>query len=75
MVKITDNYLENKQAFSDSKLTVPTYEAAKVAENTVKEPRMIPGGGGNLFRPVQASISSKVIEPGAMHSGIIVSYT
>lgn len=75
MVKITDNYLENKQAFADSKITVPTYDAAKVAEKTVKEPRWIHFGGGNLFRAFHAAIANKLIEDGEMDSGIIVSDT
>ncbi|KRM12142.1 mannitol dehydrogenase family protein [Paucilactobacillus suebicus] len=75
MVKITDNYLENKQAFADSKITVPTYDAKKVAEKTLAEPHWIHFGGGNLFRAFHAAIASKLLDDGVADTGVIVSDT
>lgn len=75
MVKITDSYLDNQEAFAASKITVPTYDAKKIAEKTLKKPRWIHFGGGNLFRAFHAAIANKLIEDGELDTGVIVSDT
>ncbi|MTV83300.1 mannitol dehydrogenase family protein [Secundilactobacillus folii] len=75
MVKITDDYLNNKAAFAKANIKVPTYDAKKVADKTLQSPTWVHFGGGNLFRAFHASIANQLIESGKSDTGVIVAET
>ena len=72
MVKITDDYKQDEQAFAKAGLKVPTYSQAEVAKKTLAAPRWVHFGGGNLFRAFHAAIASHLIDAGKLDEGIIV---
>ncbi len=75
MVKLTDDYLNNKAAFTAAGITVPTYDQDKLRTATNEHPRWVHFGGGNLFRAFHASIANTLIEKGELDSGVIVADT
>ena len=72
MVKITDDYKQDEQAFAKAGIEVPTYSQAEVAKKTLAAPRWVHFGGGNLFRAFHAAIASHLIDAGKLDEGIIV---
>ncbi len=72
MVKITDDYKQDEQAFTKAGIKVPTYSQAEVAKKTLAAPRWVHFGGGNLFRAFHAAIASHLIDAGKLDEGIIV---
>lgn len=72
MVKITDDYKQDEQAFAKAGIKVPTYSQAEVAKKTLAAPRWVHFGGGNLFRAFHAAIASHLIDAGKLDEGIIV---
>jgi len=75
MVKLSDNYLNDKVAFEQAGIKVPTYDQTKLQEETAKHPRWVHFGGGNLFRAFHAAIANTLIEKGELDSGVIVGET
>lgn len=75
MVKITDDYLQNKTAFESSNIKVPTFDQATVTKQTLASPRWVHFGGGNLFRAFHAAIADHLIESGDSQTGVIVAET
>lgn len=72
MVKITDDYKKDKQAFAKAGIKVPTYSQEEIAKKTLAAPRWVHFGGGNLFRAFHAAIASHLIDAGKLDEGIIV---
>ena len=72
MVKITDDYKKDKQAFAKAGIKVPTYSQEEIAKKTLAAPRWVHFGGGNLFRAFHAAIASHLIDAGKLDKGIIV---
>ncbi len=72
MVKITDDYKKDKQAFAKAGIKVPTYSQEEIAKKTLAAPRWVHFGGGNLFRAFHAAIASHLIDAGELDEGIIV---
>lgn len=75
MVKITDDYLQNKAAFDGSNIKVPTFDQAAMKKETLASPRWVHFGGGNLFRAFHAAIASRLLESGESKTGVIVAET
>ncbi|WP_137596901.1 mannitol dehydrogenase family protein [Paucilactobacillus kaifaensis] len=75
MVKITDNYLQNKAAFDSSNIKVPTYDQAEMTKETLASPHWVHFGGGNLFRAFHAAIADQLLESGESKTGVIVAET
>lgn len=71
MVKITDDYLNNKQEFADAGIKVPTYDIEQKAGAT----KWVHFGGGNLFRAFHAAIADRLLESGDLDAGIVVAET
>lgn len=72
MVRLVDNYLENKEAFEKAGITVPTYNQDTVKEATEKDPTWIHFGGGNIFRCLHAAVNQKLLNQGLTDKGIVV---
>jgi Mannitol-1-phosphate/altronate dehydrogenases len=75
MVKLNDDYLNNKAAFEQAGIKVPTYDQAKIKQATADHPRWVHFGGGNLFRAFHAAIANTLIEKGELDSGVVVAET
>ncbi|MFB9769212.1 mannitol dehydrogenase family protein [Lactiplantibacillus modestisalitolerans] len=75
MVKITDNYLTQADAFQAANIQVPTYDQAQLKKDTQAHPRWVHFGGGNLFRAFHAAIANRLIEKGELDAGVIVAET
>ncbi len=71
MVKITDDYLNNKKEFTDAGIKVPTYDIKKKNGAT----KWVHFGGGNLFRAFHAAIADRLLESGDLDAGIVVAET
>lgn len=71
MVKITDNYLTDKKAFTDAGIKVPSYDIKQKTGAT----RWVHFGGGNLFRAFHAAIADRLLESGDLDAGIVVGET
>lgn len=50
---------------------LPGYDPKKIAENTIKNPRWMHFGSGNIFRLFPAVLCQRLIEQGKMDTGII----
>lgn len=71
MVKITDDYLTDKKAFTDAGIKVPSYDITKKTGAT----RWVHFGGGNLFRAFHAAIADRLLESGDLDAGVVVAET
>ncbi|MCT3399227.1 mannitol dehydrogenase family protein, partial [Lentilactobacillus hilgardii] len=71
MVKITDNYLTDKKAFTDAGIKVPSYDITQKTGAT----RWVHFGGGNLFRAFHAAIADRLLESGDLDAGVVVAET
>lgn len=72
MVKLSDNYINNRLEFKKAGIKVPSYDHEKITLDGLKHPRWIHFGGGNLFRGFHAAIADKLIEDGELDAGLIV---
>ncbi|QEA37559.1 mannitol dehydrogenase family protein [Leuconostoc citreum] len=72
MVKLSDNYVQNRDAFELAGVKVPSYDHETVVTRGLQNPRWIHFGGGNLFRAFHAAIANDLIEQGELDSGLIV---
>lgn len=75
MVKLTDNYKIEKQAFEGSQIAVPEYSQNAIQLETENAPVWVHFWGGNLFRCFHAQIAQDLLNQGAMTSGVIVAET
>lgn len=75
MVKITDDYSQNKAAFESANIKVPTFDQATMTKETLASPHWVHFGGGNLFRAFHAAIANKLLESGKSKTGVIVAET
>ncbi|WEV43596.1 mannitol dehydrogenase family protein [Lactobacillus sp. ESL0684] len=75
MLKLTDNYLDQKDEFAKQNIVVPQYNQAKVTSQTKEEPVWVHFGGGNLFRCFHAKIAQDLLNQGKLVSGIVVAET
>ncbi|MCT3400688.1 mannitol dehydrogenase family protein, partial [Lentilactobacillus hilgardii] len=71
MLKVTDDYLTNKTAFTKAGIKVPSYDIAQKTGAT----RWVHFGGGNLFRAFHAAIADRLLEVGELDSGVVVAET
>lgn len=75
MVKVTDDYKNNRVVFEKAGIVVPQYNQDEIVQNTKVNPIWVHFGGGNLFRSFHAKIAQDLINQGLMTSGVIVAET
>lgn len=75
MVKLNDDYLTNKDTFSNVGITTPEFDQIKIKRETEKNPRWVHFGGGNLFRCFHATIAQDLLNKGELDSGVVVAET
>lgn len=75
MVRLTDDYVQNAEAFEKAGIKVPKFDQEKIVEEAKKEPVWVHFGGGNLFRCFHAQIAQEMLNQGLMKAGVIVAET
>lgn len=75
MVKVTDDYKNNRVIFEKAGIVVPQYNQDEIVQNAEVNPIWVHFGGGNLFRSFHAKIAQDLINQGLMTSGVIVAET
>ena len=74
-MKLNRESLANAAAWNEAGIAVPSYDVAKVAEDTKKAPVWVHFGVGNIFRIFIGGIADKLIESGESDKGIICAET
>ncbi len=64
--------LNDLDLIKKSSTKVYSFDREKVKENTIKRPEWIHFGAGNIFRIFPAALCQKLLEEGAMDTGILV---
>lgn len=62
----------NNQSYIDNNYKLPQYDIAKMRENTLKTPKWIHFGAGNIFRAYPAKLHQFLLNKGLEDTGIIV---
>ena len=71
-MKLCLNDLENVKNTLGEKVHVPAYDIKAVKENTLKNPKWLHFGAGNIFRAFIGKMEQTLIEKGLEDTGIIV---
>jgi len=71
-LKLCLNDLENIKNTLNGKVHVPAYDVKKVTENTMKTPKWVHFGAGNIFRAFIGKMQQTLLEKGLEDTGIIV---
>lgn len=61
----------NREAFERAGYRLPTFDHAKVTENTKTHPVWIHFGAGNIFRAFQANVAQTLLNEGILDTGLI----
>lgn len=69
---LNEKGLQNKADWENAGYKLPSFDRAKVKEETRKNPQWIHFGAGNIFRAFQANVCQKMIENGDMSTGLVV---
>ena len=69
---LNETGLQNKADWESAGYQLPSFDRAKVMEETKKNPQWIHFGAGNIFRAFQANVCQKMIENGDMSTGLVV---
>lgn len=69
---LNETGLQNKADWENAGYKLPSFDRAKVKEETRKNPQWIHFGAGNIFRAFQANVCQKMIENGDMSTGLVV---
>ena len=69
---LNETGLQNKADWENAGYKLPSFDRAKVKEETRKNPQWIHFGAGNIFRAFQANVCQKMIEKGDMSTGLVV---
>lgn len=69
-MKLTREGIKDQKSYQEAGITLPAYDVAALAKNTVENPRWMHFGIGNIFRIFIGGIADKLIHEKAMESGI-----
>lgn len=69
---LTNNGLLDKKAYLEKGYILPEYDREKVLINTEKNPEWIHFGAGNIFRAFQGNLMDRLLEMGAVDTGLVV---
>lgn len=69
-MKLTLEGLKDRQSWEKAGITLPSYDAAAVAEATRRDPVWVHMGIGNIFRIFIGGIADQLLEEGLMDRGI-----
>lgn len=68
-MKLTLEGLKDRQSWEKAGITLPSYDAAAVAEATRRDPVWVHMGIGNIFRIFIGGIADQLLEEGLMDRG------
>ena len=71
-MKITENYLTERDRFSDKNINTPNYDEQIVRQKTQENPEWVHFGGGNLYRCFHGQIAQDLLNAGELETGIIL---
>lgn len=74
-MKLTDTGLQERKAWEEAGITVPSYDRAAMIEATGKNPVWVHFGAGNIFRGFIANLQEALLEAGEAKEGIIAAET
>ncbi len=69
-MKLNLNTLKETDFWQEKGISVPKYDVEKVRENTVKQPKWVHFGVGNIFRMFIGSLADTLLEKGESDTGI-----
>lgn len=64
--------LQDKKVWTDKGYKLPEYDREAVKAKTMKEPKWIHFGAGNIFRAFQANVVQELLNKGVIDTGLIV---
>ena len=71
-MKLCIERLKDIEKYLDGKVKLPLYNIEEIKENTMKSPKWLHFGGGNIFRGFMGKVQQTLIEKGIENTGIIV---
>lgn len=71
MILNLENILKNPEVWKSKGIDIPEFDILKLRENTLKRPKWVHIGPGNIFRGFIARIQQNLIKKGLEDSGII----
>ena len=63
---LSNSGIENRQEWLDKGYSLPEFDREAVIDKTMKEPKWIHFGAGNIFRAFQANLAQKLLEKGRL---------
>lgn len=67
-----DGALTRLDAFARAGFAVPAYDVARMRERTTTHPAWVHLGPGNFFRSLHATVAQRLLDDGAMDTGIVL---
>ena len=74
-MKLTDNYMTEREAFTTMGIEVPTFDQVDLVKTAKVTPTWVHFGGGNLFRGFHSEVAQKLVAAGELPAGVIVAET
>ena len=71
MLVLNESGLKDRAAWEEKGYALPTFDRAAMIENTLKSPRWVHFGAGNIFRAFQCCAVQRLLDRGIMDTGII----
>lgn len=71
-MKLNNEGLKNRQEWESKGYKLPEYDREAVKEATIKNPKWIHFGAGNIFRAFQANVVQNLLNEGVIDTGLIV---
>lgn len=63
---------EDREAYLKKGYDLPAFDREQIRENTLKSPEWIHFGAGNIFRAFQGNLMQRLLNDGAVDTGIVV---
>ena len=71
-MRLTDEGIQNREEWEHKGYALPEFDRQKMVAATKEKPVWVHFGAGNIFRAFQAAAAQKLLNAGAMESGITV---
>ena len=71
-MKLSDQGLQDRKAWEEAGYVLPAFDREAMKAATLAGPEWVHFGAGNIFRAFQANVMQKLLERGAVKTGIVV---
>ena len=71
MFSLKDGYIRNRTEWKSAGIRLPEYDADSVRKHTMREPRWVHFGSGNIFRSFLAPLQQELLQKGSAQTGIV----